>query len=237
MAAGLALAATVVIEVVRHDRDPREVVTAPRAEEKQESSEIFQLSPLPTATADEEDIPVGAADRLLARPPAEPRLDEPEPLDVRGPLSTDEISAQKEKGRAQAPRSAAAPKAESFSATDAAERDKARAAEAAPAHASAAPAGEKTAAGKQASRHAVVRVALVAKDGTAVAEVDLPGPPPPAGTVVTIAAGVIVAESPADLGRDQSDGAIRWLGLAVAGVPDGQYRIEPPAQREVRPVQ
>jgi hypothetical protein len=51
-----------------------------------EEREMFQLSPLPTSPIPEDEQPLGAADRLLARPLPDPPLAEPEPLEVLGPL-------------------------------------------------------------------------------------------------------------------------------------------------------
>jgi hypothetical protein len=88
-AAGVVLAATVVVEVAR-TRDPG---TAPTIRDLRQvprdsgEPEVFQLQPLPTSSVPEEEVRLGAADRLVSSPVPEPRLDEPRPLDIVGPLS------------------------------------------------------------------------------------------------------------------------------------------------------
>ncbi|MEJ2581501.1 MAG: hypothetical protein P8127_07680 [Acidobacteriota bacterium] len=56
------------------------------AENRQEPRERFQLAPLPTSALPIEERPLGSSDRLLASPVPEVELDNPPPLDVRGPL-------------------------------------------------------------------------------------------------------------------------------------------------------
>jgi hypothetical protein len=88
-AAMLALGATVALEVARRSTEsdtpiaPRHgtpTSTPPRG--------VFQLRPLPTSNVPPEEQPLGAVDRLLARPLPEPMPDEPEALEIVGPLST-----------------------------------------------------------------------------------------------------------------------------------------------------
>lgn len=222
IAAGLALAATVVLEVVRRGPDetsvltdaPPETAAAPSGEE----TGVFQLSPLPTSAVPEDEQPVGAADRLLASPPTEPELDEPEPLVVRGPLSADEKKAVDE-GRAQTERPArsrpsAPPMEEKMKRESTAGKE--------------APAAATLEVARQVENDAAAEPAveflLVGTNGAVVATVSLPAPAPAASTVV-VKDGVIVelaADDPDTAGGAPSSD---WLGRPVGDVPDGRYRI------------
>jgi hypothetical protein len=217
MAAGLALAATVVLQVVRSDPKPHDAVEAPPAARSQQPSEIFQLSPLPTSTVPEEDQPVGASDRLLARPPVEPELDEPEPMEVRGPLSSDEHKAEAG-GRAEGLEE----RARRLEPAKDKGRPQAKMAEAAPAMPDAA-AGTLN----QAAKAPDILVVLVREDGSGSVKVQLPGPLPSSEHDVVVENGVIVDLRPVDEKLDRSTAAPPWLGRSVAGVPDGRYRVLP----------
>jgi hypothetical protein len=215
MAAGLALAVTVALEVARTTPDPRDVVRAPTAPP---DSEVFQLSPLPTSTVPEGEEKLGASDRLLDSPPTEPELDEPEALEVRGPLTLDEKSADAS-GRDIA--SPAAPESAQIAPSEEKARRRAPTKKEAPAAASLDAATLPSRPGKGAL---TVRVVLVGDDGATIAEIDLPGPAPSTPTEVTFIDGVIVEVVPAGSDTDSSAPTSHWLGQQAPNVPDGRYR-------------
>jgi hypothetical protein len=226
LAAGLALAATVVLEVARRGPDetpvltdaPPEAVTAP----SEKDGEVFQLSPLPTSTVPSAEQPVGATDRLLASPPTETELDEPVPLEVRGPLSVDEKKAV-DAGRAQAgtparSRPSAPPMEEKMKREAAAGKE-------APAAAALEVARQDT---NDTPAEPTVAVLLVGTDGAVAAEVSLPAPAP-AGSTVVVKDGVIVELLAGGPGMEGGASPSDWLGRPVEDVPDGRYRIVPSA--------
>ena len=89
-AAAALLGAALVIEVVRHDTDPPPTTVAARRQPPRQNARgrgVFQLQPLPTSARPEEEPPLGAADRLVATPLPQPRIDDPTPLEIVGPLS------------------------------------------------------------------------------------------------------------------------------------------------------
>jgi hypothetical protein len=222
IAAGLALAATVVLEVARRGPDetsiltdaPPEAASAPSADE----TRVFQLGPLPTSTVPEDDQPVGATDRLLASPPTEPKLDEPVPLEVRGPLSAAEKKAA-DKGRAQAETpSRSRPPAP---ATEEKMKREPTAGKEAPAVAALEVARQQK---NDAPTEPPVAVLLVGADGAVVATVRLPAPVP-AGSTVVVKDGVIVELLADDLDGEGGAPSSDWLGRPVEDVPNGRYRI------------
>jgi len=92
-AAALVLGVTVAVEVAR--RNPEPTLTRPphaRPRPAEDRREVFELSPLPTARP-EKNRPLGAADHLLEEELLQPAAPEPPPLEVMGPLSTDETQA------------------------------------------------------------------------------------------------------------------------------------------------
>ncbi len=93
-AAAALLGVAVAVEVVRRKPSPG-IPPPPRPPATARPSEpgIFQLRPLPTSSIPPQEAPLGAADRLLARPLPEPELADPEPLDIMGPLATPPGSA------------------------------------------------------------------------------------------------------------------------------------------------
>ena len=100
-AAVVVLGVTVAVDVAR--RNPEPTLSRPslqRERPAREREEIFELAPLPTANPDESH-PLGATDRLLEEEPVPPAAPEPAPLEVMGPLSTDESAAAAD----EAPRS------------------------------------------------------------------------------------------------------------------------------------
>lgn len=251
IAAGLALAATVALEVARRPQEPLPPATrrAPTPAPPPSPSEFFQLKPLPTTTTPEEKQPLGAADRLLASPLAEAPLPEPEALDVRGPLAEEEMAGRAGEapssgtGRREADsrtspgKSGAVTSERQRGASDhriVAGAESAAGSVVAPAatlklqdEAKAMSAAEAGDTKKEAAPP--VQLVLVGADGDRVAELEVP---PEVGAlarrapklVVTVADGVIVAVE-AGGPRDADGSALGALeGRAVPGVPDGRYR-------------
>ena len=221
MAAGLALAVTLAMEVARRSPDPHEVIRSPTTAPAPDESDFFQVQPLPTSPVPEGEELVGASDRLLASPPAEPELDEPEPLEVRGPLRVEEKKTAPT-GRGVPSTNVRASKQRSSPEEQV--RREATAAGKAPA-----PAALDAASTSKRLRRAVssVRVVLVGEDGITVAEVDLPGTAPSVDMEVTILGGVIVDVRPTDSDKDDEVSSAPWLGQPVGDVPDGRYRATP----------
>jgi hypothetical protein len=87
-AAAVILGATVIIEVNRRNPGPstESLARLRTAGSPTEPTERFTLAPLPTSSVPPEQQPLGAADRLLARPAPDIELDDPPPLEVLGPL-------------------------------------------------------------------------------------------------------------------------------------------------------
>lgn len=67
----------------RPQTGPSRRATEPPGHDRQ----IFQLRPLPTSTVPDDQVPLGAVDRLVASPLPDPKLPRPEPLDIIGPLA------------------------------------------------------------------------------------------------------------------------------------------------------
>ena len=90
-AAAVIVGATIVIEVNRRDPGPGiESLAKAAKDNRRETTERFALAPLPTSSLPPEQQPLGAADRLLASPVPDVELEDPPPLDVRGPLEVGE---------------------------------------------------------------------------------------------------------------------------------------------------
>lgn len=248
MAAGLALAVTVAIEVVR--RPPEPPPAAPRRiptpAPAPGPSEFFQLSPLPSPATPEGEELLGATDRLLASPLAEAPLPEPDPIDVRGPLSEEEAvvapgTVQMEDKGGRAPGSSSA---EERSADGTGKRQRSAPANeglaaTAPSAATSAletavrptrdelqeaPPPRHEAAKKQlAVTH---RLILASPEGDPVAELELPATSAPRSVrwIVTIAGGVVVAVEPEGGDDADRDELAVLVGRTVPGVTDGRYR-------------
>jgi len=91
-AAVVVLGITVVVEIIRH-RDGSAIHTLRQTTptDSSDPAEIFRLRPLPTSTVPDDEVRLGAADRLVESPIPEPRLDDPRPLEIVGPLTEDPI--------------------------------------------------------------------------------------------------------------------------------------------------
>ena len=241
MAAGLALAVTVAVEVARHPTEPPPAAARPVATPAPppRPSDFFQLKPLPTSPAPPGEEPLGAADRLLASPPAEAPLPEPEPLDVRGPLAEEEIAGRSDDthdlGKTSNEVGKSPSRATSETVTDKRQRS-------APDQAGAGPTAGSAVAAPQARRledeaEATVSsladgdkketqvssatLVLIGADGESVAELAVEGlPAERAEVVVTVQGELIVAlEGPVgDITRRST------IGRVVPGVADGRYR-------------
>jgi hypothetical protein len=90
--AAAAVTATIIaVEVTRQlpsQPDRRSTRPSPRATEPAgHDRRIFQLKPLPTSTVPDDQVPLGAVDRLVASPLPDPELPRPEPLAIIGPLA------------------------------------------------------------------------------------------------------------------------------------------------------
>jgi hypothetical protein len=92
-AAVVVLGITVVVEIFRH-RDGSAIHTLRQATPTDSTgpAEIFRLRPLPTSAVPYDEVRLGAADRLVESPIPEPRLDDPRPLEIVGPLTEDPIN-------------------------------------------------------------------------------------------------------------------------------------------------
>lgn len=89
-AAAVVLGVSVAVEVVRRNPEPalRQPASSHDVRDR-DREEIFELAPLPSAIPDD-NRPLGAADHLLEEKPPPPSAPEPAPLEVIGPLPTDE---------------------------------------------------------------------------------------------------------------------------------------------------
>lgn len=97
VAAALCLA-VVAFEFVRHDDTQQPTSLAALRERPPQQGRkrgVYQLRPLPTSALSSEAQPLGVTDRLLATPLPHPRLDDPTPLAVVGPLAAPPSSAQR----------------------------------------------------------------------------------------------------------------------------------------------
>lgn len=233
MAAGLALAVTVAMEVSRRSSDHIESTRPGKAAPVagSEMTEIDQLEPLPTSPASPAEERVGVTDRLLASPPAAAALDEPESLVVQGPLPV----AGNEAGLDS--RDEAKDDAAGRSRRESVGFDRPGAAVARGKVAAAPAAVDASAAGKKFQQGtAATRVFLLNDDGVQVGELQMSGPWPDHSLrlVVTIADGVIVAVSGP---RGDKDGlAAReeppsgLLGAMAPGIADGRYLATPASE-------
>lgn len=224
VAAGVALAVTVAMEVARENSAPsipsRPPVPspAPAADEP----EIFQLKPLPTSPVPSEEERLSASDRLLASPPTEVELDEPEALDVRGPLPAPPGKKEKarriqesesgrmegekrgrEMGERAGPGVAAAPGVPSSAMRDT------------------------TGEAKNLSRRTAPAPAVVLEtvDGSPVAVIDLALDPSILPAEVTIVAGVIEQVHTVASDADAATAVGLLVGHRIPGVADGRYRV------------
>lgn len=224
VAAGVALAVTVAMEVARENSAPS-IPSLPSVSSPApaaDNSEIFQLKPLPTSPVPPEEERLSASDRLLASPPTEMELDEPEALDVRGPLPSPPDKKEKarriqgsESGRMEGEKRgrevgervgsgvAAAPGVPSSAMRDTT-------------------AEEKTLSRRTAPAPAVV---LEAVDGSAVAVIDLALDPSILPAEVTIVAGVIEQVHSVASDADVATAAGLLVGHWIPGVADGRYRV------------
>ena len=222
MAAGVALAVTVAMEVARHEPDPsigRLAAESDRTTEAEDEG-IFQLQPLPTSPVPEEQELVGAADRLLASPLAEPVADEPEPMVVQGPLP----APPAEKGGVEAPEPMAAERSNERRQPErgeSARRDKAGALEAAPSAAMVDTAG----AAKATKRPSTVAVVIQSTDGSEVARTELAVERSALPAEVEIRGGEVVAASPLAPEGGRRAASEQLIGHTVGGLADGRYRI------------
>ena len=226
MAAGLALAVTVAMEVARRTPDPMET-TRPGREattEAPEKTEIYQLKPLPTSSVPPEEKLIGVSERLLASPPADPELDEPEALYVQRPLPMeDEVASPEVHHEAKA-------KGGRLAERESVARDQ-PANTAATGEAAAATASlDALASAKKLDRPAgATRLVLRSRDGAPVGAVFVEGPWPDHDPTVevTVAAGVIVAVDTPGGDKDGFEAGkeprTALLGAAVGGIPDGRY--------------
>jgi hypothetical protein len=85
-AAAAVIGVTLAWEVARQSPGPGHLPLERRQDVPAEDREIFQLRPLPTSSVSPEEEAIGAADRLLTTPLPSPKLDEPAPLEIVGPL-------------------------------------------------------------------------------------------------------------------------------------------------------
>ena len=99
-AAAVILGATVIMEVNRRNPGPSMKSLARLRTEgsRAEPTERFTLAPLPTSSLPPEQQPLGAADRLLARPAPDIEIDNPAPLEVLGPLEEGEAAVSDDDG-------------------------------------------------------------------------------------------------------------------------------------------
>ena len=223
MAAGVVLAVTVAMEVSRRDPGPAPVrppvATGPTADA--EEREIFQLQPLPTSPVPVEEQLVGATERLLASPPAEPVPDEPEPLVVQGPLP---VAPEKKDHRVDA--DAASSRMRNETGREAGEgparREKSAVAEAP--SAATIDGADKAAAVSPSVRPAGAAV-LVGSDGVTVKVLDVTLDEAALPVEVEVSQGVIIAVHPVTSGADLHPASDQLIGHAVPKVKDGRYRV------------
>lgn len=230
MAAGVALAVTVAMEVARRSPPSGQLgePTPPARTVPLGKPEMYQLKPLPTSPVPPEEELLGVAERLLASPPAEPELDELEPLDVRGPLpmaDNEQSRAGRDDSVALENEGTTTPPAASQPAGLARSTRRAAAAPAAvEAHVADAKAGRPVVA---------TRCVLLDGAGVVVGEIDVAGawPEGPTEVAVTVAGGAIVAVATAASDKDASalseDPWSAFLGVAAPGIPDGRYLARP----------
>jgi hypothetical protein len=96
-AAVVVLGLTAIVELnLRNASGPNVSSIGKVADKRQEPRERFRLAPLPTSALPIEEQPLGSSDRLLASPVPEVELDNPPPLDVRGPLEKNAAIAHPE---------------------------------------------------------------------------------------------------------------------------------------------
>lgn len=233
MAAGLALAVTVAMEVARRAPDPMETPRSRReaTADAPEETEIYQLKPLPTSSVPPEEELIGVSERLLASPPAEPELDEPEALYVQGPLPMEDNEPGFE-SRDEAKNQGGRMAVEESVARDQPKSSPARG------QVAAAPSNlEARASGKKLDRIAeTTRLVLRSEDGVRVGEVLLKeswlhqGPP----VKVRVSDGVIVAVGIQDGDKDgfgaSEESREALLGAATPGIPDGRYVVSKEAE-------
>ena len=235
MAAGLVLAVTVTIEVARRNPDTApgrpagEAAPAPSLDK----TEIYQLKALPTSPVTPEEELIGVSERLLASPPAEPELDEPEPLYVQGPLPLEDNEAGFETRDEEKARGDRGVQREPVA------KDRPSSAEVARQVAPAPATLDARASGKKLDRAVgTTRLVLRDRDGVVAGEVLMngswPGEGPP--VEVTVSGGVIVAVGTPGSDKDGfaagegSEAAL--IGAAAPGVPDGRYLASPVAGAE-----
>lgn len=242
LAAGVALAVTVAVEVSRRPPGPLRPATGRLPAPQETPHQPYQLRPLPTSTIPEEERPLGAVDRLLASPPAEAPLPEPEPLDVRGPLNEGEMTGAKIGAKAAAgpaTRLAETPAPRGLSAQRRVppSADEADAAAPGTGHLELQSNARETGRRERVKQQAAVEawLVLLLSDGSRAAALALP---PEAHAVslplvVTVSGGVIAGIEAAHGGSPGED-ALRSIRDAVAGRPvpglaDGRYRatVEP----------
>lgn len=223
MAAGAALAVTVVVEVARQNSTQplpaRSAAPSPAAAPGE--SEIFQLQPLPTSPIPQEEELIGASDRLLASPINEPQADEPEALDVRGPLPGP-VDTNEKSGRLQKSERRSTGGEDRRNGTGQTEQ----AIAAAPGVSSSVQRdGSKELRELHHTRDQTVTVIVEAHDGTAVAVIDLPVDRWVLPAEITISAGVISEVHSVGSDADALAAADVLVGHPVDGVADGRYRV------------
>ncbi len=223
VAAGVALAVTVAMEVARESSAPSisERPPTPSPAAAPGEREIFQLQPLPTSPVPPEEELVSASDRLLASPINEPQADEPETLDVRGPLPVPKDTKEKaqrvqkigdgvtgggdrrENGRQAGRAVAAAPEVPSSTMRDSSNEAK----------------------GLSRRDAQVAAVVLEAEDGSTVTVVDFPLDRSALPIQVTIVGGVIAQVHSVGSDADAAAVADLLVGQRIPGVADGRYRV------------
>ena len=223
VAAGVALAVTVALEVARRSpapsTSPRPPAPSPAA--APDESEIFQLQPLPTSPIPQDEELIGASDRLLASPVNEPQADEPEALDVRGPLPVPK-DTNPTPGRLQ---ESERPSTVGADRLDGKGRTRGAVA-AAPGVSSSLKRDTSNQAKELHRRHDLTATVIIEdQDGAAVAAIDLALDRAALPAEVTISAGVITAVHSAASDADTRATADVLVGHPVAGVADGRYRI------------
>ncbi len=229
LAASVALAVTVAMEVARQrpDLPTSSRPYAPSPAPPPGESEFFQLKPLPTSPVPPEEELVGATDRLLASEPAEPDFDEPEALDVRGPLSApavkDEPAAKKEKADRSVGLEAGRLNDEDRKQAEVGTRGDAAAAPGVPATAMRATAAEEKSLHRRDAPAAVA--VLESEDGSTVAVIDLALDLSALPVEVTVVAGRIEQVHRIAGVGDLAAVSDLLVGYETPGVADGRYRI------------
>ncbi len=235
MAAGVVLAVTVTMEVARRHPDSApgrpagEAAPAP----SMDKTEIYQLKALPTSPVPPEEELIGVTERLLASPPAEPQLDEPEPLYVQGPLPLEDNEAGLKTRDEEKARGGRGLQGEP------AAKDRPSSAEAARQVAPAPATLDAGASGKELDRAVgPTRLLLRDLDGLAAGVVLFNGSWPSQGppVEVTVSGGVIVAVGTPGGDKDGLaagvDSEAALIGAAAPGIPDGRYLVSPVAGLE-----